>query len=470
MGSLQARLGIGLVVTVLALFAAQWAVVNVSLRTLTEQYFASRLTHDVESLLAGMQFATDGRPLVDEDRGDPIFRRPFSGHYYQILSGNFVVHSRSLWQHTLAIKPVAVGSQDLTTTRGPRKQPLIMLVAGYEKRGHALTIAVAEDYSPIEREFRAFHVRYVAITFAVLVGLIVLQIWVVRRGLRPLQEVRGDVRRLEQGEIQALRVEVPTEVMPLVEEINRLISIMGDRLERSRNSLGNLAHALKTPLTALEQLLNSDELKAYPQLLAQLRSQSELIGSFIQRELKRARLAGAATPGRRFAVSEELPPLLEALKQIHRAKHLTLDWQIPPDLTYPAEREDMLEMFGNLLDNACKWAESRVHFKMSADDGLSFYIEDDGPGAPDEKLAQLSERGVRLDESVGGHGLGLSIVREIVAHYHGEMGFERSSELGGFKVWVRMPAVGGVDVGHGASPLARFRARRHGSDEDKAQD
>ena len=439
MRSLQARLGVGLVLTVLVLLAAQWVVVNLSLRTLTEQYFASRLTHDVEALLAGMTFDADGHPIVAVDRGDPIFHRPFSGHYYQIMSDGDVVRSRSLWDQSLTVTPIAAGQHDLTRTRGPKDQPLVMMVAGYEKRGHGVTIAVAEDYSPIEREFGAFQWRYVLITSVIVVGLIALQVWVVRRGLRPLEQVRGDVRRLEQGEIQELRKDVPAEVVPLVEEINRLIVILGERLERSRNALGNLAHALKTPLTSVEQLLNSEELKAHPQLHAQLSAQCEIIGSFVQRELKRARLAGAVTPGRRFDLQQELPPLLAALKQIYRDKNLSLESRIPEGQTYPAEREDMLELFGNLLDNACKWATGKVSITVEEGPGLALSVEDDGPGAPQEKLAQLSERGVRLDESVGGHGLGLSIVREIAAHYRGEVGFERSAQLGGFRVWVRLP-------------------------------
>jgi signal transduction histidine kinase len=443
MRSLQGRLAVGLVVTVLVLFAAQWLVVNVSLRKLTEEYFASRLTHDAEGLLAGIVFDVDQHPVVAADRADPIFKRAFSGHYYQVMSEGYTVRSRSLLDHSLDAKPVPAGHYTLTRTQGPEHQPLIMLVAGYEKRGRLLNIAVAEDYSPIEGEFGVFQWRYVLITCAVLIGLIVLQMWVVKRGLRPLEQVRSDVRRLEQGEIQELTGKVPAEVVPLVLEINRLITILGDRLERSRNALGNLAHALKTPLTALDQLLNSEELRSHPQLHAQLRDQSGMIGSFIQRELKRARLAGAATPGGRFDVRHELPLLLTALKRIYRDKNLAVEWTIPPGLAYPAEREDMLELFGNLLDNACKWAKAKVLFTVAPGPGLAFSIEDDGPGAPEEKLEQLSARGVRLDESVGGYGLGLSIAREIVDHYNGEMGFDRSPQLGGFRVWVRLPDLGG---------------------------
>lgn len=444
MRSLQGRLAVGLVVTVLVLFAGQWLVVDISLRQLTEKYFASRLAHDVEGLLGGIIFDADGAPVLDAERVDEVFKRPFSGHYYQVMSGGHVVRSRSLLDHVLEVTPFAAGDYALKRTVGPQRQPLIMLEAGYEKRGRLLMIAVAEDYSPIEGEFDVFQWRYVLITSAVLIGLIGLQMWVVRRGLRPLEQVRADVRRLEQGEIQQLKRAVPTEVVPLVAEINRLIAIMAERLERSRNAVGNLAHALKTPFTALDQLLNSEELKAHPQLLAQLRGQSEVIGSFIRRELKRARLAGAATPGRRFDLHQELPPLLTALKQIHRDRRLLVEWTIPPGLAYPAEREDMLELFGNLLDNACKWASSKILLAVADGPGLSFSVEDDGPGAPQEKLAQLSERGLRLDESVGGYGLGLSIAREIVAHYRGEMRFERSPRLGGFRVWVQLPPLNSV--------------------------
>lgn len=444
MHSLQARLAAGLLVTVLVLFAVQWFVVSMSLRTLTEEYFASRLNHDVESLLAGLDFDAGNRPVISADYAGPIFHRPFSGHYFKVVSGTHAILSRSLWDFDLPVEQLPVGQRKLVRTRGPQDQPLVMLLASFEKRGQVLTIAVAEDYSPIEGQYNAFQWQYVLITVFMLVGLIALQMWVVRRGLRPLEQVRGDVRRLERGEIEHLRSAVPAEVIPLVDEINHLIGIMSERLQRSRHALGNLAHALKTPLTALDQLINSAEVQAHPELHAQLRRQSGIIGGYVQRELKRARLAGAATPGRRFNLNQELPPLIAALKQIYNDKQPDLQLHMPSNISYSAEREDMLELFGNLLDNACKWTKKKVVLQVADEPGLSFSIDDDGPGAPQDKLEQLSARGVRLDESIGGHGLGLSIAREIVMHYGGEMGFEQSPGLGGFKVWVRLPAIKNV--------------------------
>ena len=138
--------------------------VNVSLRTLTEDYFAARLTRDAESLLAGIFFAADRQPIVPEDHVNPIFNRAFSGRYYEVISEGFVVRSRSLLDYSLDVKPVAAGQFSLTRISGPENRPLILLVTGYQKRGRLLTIAVAEDYSPIEGEFFAFQWRFVLIT------------------------------------------------------------------------------------------------------------------------------------------------------------------------------------------------------------------------------------------------------------------------------------------------------------------
>ncbi len=440
MNSLQARVGVGLVLTLVALFAVQWWVVSASLRHLTEEYVGSRLEHDSEGLLAGLSFGVNGEPQLGSEYIDPIFHRPYSGHYYVVRSGKHVLRSRSLWDQDLLIAPLSAGDKQQRLTVGPEQQTLLMRVAGYHKRGRDVTIAVAEDYSPIEEDYREFQWRYVFITVVVLIALMVVQVWMVRRGLRPLKQVRADIQRLERGEIAQLSAAVPREVAPLVAEINHLISVMAQRLERSRHALGNLAHAVKTPLTVLKQLLVSDELAREPQLQAQLSAQADDIGHYVQRELKRARLAGAATPGRHFDVSGEVPALVDALREIYREKNLAIETRLPEGASVAAEREDMLELFGNLLDNACKWAHARVRLVVAEQSGLVFTVEDDGPGAPAAQLAQLTERGVRIDEAVSGHGLGLAIVREIVAHYGGELRFGSSQALGGFRVEVSLPA------------------------------
>ncbi len=440
MRSLQARLGLAVVVSVVVLFAAQWLVVNQALLKLTEHYFTSRLEHDMENLLAALSFDGEGRPELAEGQTDPIFHRPFSGHYFEIHAAGQVLRSRSLWTSTLAIAALSAGSEKLTRAVGPQGQSLVLLVGGFEKRGRAVTIGVAEDYSPVAQQYRDFQWRYVFISAAALLGLILLQMWLVRLSLRPLEQMRADMQRLAQGEITQLTTVAPAEVAPLVAELNRLLTVLGQRLARSRNALGNLAHALKTPLTGFNQLLNSDELSRHAALREQLRAQSDILGRLVQRELRRARLAGSALPGQRFDAAQELPPLVDMFKKIYRDKSLEITAIIPGELRRAAEREDMLELFGNLLDNACQWAAQRVSLTVEDKAGLVFSVEDDGPGAPEAMLAQLAQRGVRADESLGGHGLGLAIAQEVVEHYGGRIGFERSPLLGGFRVWVSIPA------------------------------
>lgn len=440
MRSLQARLGIGVVVSVVVLFPAQWWVVNDALRALTESYFVSRLEDDMEDLLAGLTFDDQGRGDLNAAHPDPIFYRPFSGHYYQVQIGDQVIHSRSLWDRTLVVPEIARGSKRIVHTVGPQRQDLIMLVGGFEKAGRNITIAVAEDYSPVAAQFGNFQWRYVAISLIALLVLIGLQMGLARVGLRPLEQMRRDVRRLERGDIERLDSEVPAEVAPLVEEINHLITVLGQRLERSRNALGNLAHALKMPLTVLDQLLESEELAQHPMLREQLHARSEEINGLIQRELKRARLAGSVLPGKRFYPDQELPPLLAMFRQIYREKGLDVKGRVPPGRYSAAEREDMVELFGNLLDNACKWASHKVLLTVEDRVDLAFTVEDDGPGVADEALAHLTERGSRLDETVDGHGLGLAIAKEIVAQYGGDIVFSRSPTLSGFRVRVHLPA------------------------------
>jgi signal transduction histidine kinase len=160
----------------------------------------------------------------------------------------------------------------------------------------------------------------------------------------------------------------------------------------------------------------------------------------IDRELKRARLAGEGPSGARFLVESEVPPLMDALRQMYREKNLKLESRIPAAHSFAGDREDMLELIGNLLDNACKWARNRVRLTVETAPGLAVAIEDDGPGVSSGQLDRLIKRGVRLDESAAGHGLGLSIVNDIIRQYGGELDFDRSPDLHGLRVRVRLPA------------------------------
>jgi signal transduction histidine kinase len=205
-------------------------------------------------------------------------------------------------------------------------------------------------------------------------------------------------------------------------------------LERSRNSLGNLAHALKGPLNLLVQYLDQEPDASNNQ---QAKLQAERIRQLTERELKRARLAGQGNTTQRFDPRVELPVLVDVLARIHHKSPRCITLDIAPDISRFGDREDMLELVGNLLDNACKWAQEHVRCQLSMVAGhVQMVVEDDGAGRTAAELQQMAERGVRLDESVEGHGLGLAICKDIVKLYGGTLEFGRSEVLGGLKVTV----------------------------------
>ncbi|MNE33720.1 Virulence sensor histidine kinase PhoQ [compost metagenome] len=271
-----------------------------------------------------------------------------------------------------------------------------------------------------------------------LILILVLQRITVTRSLRPLERARQQIAQLQQGQRSQLDAEVPSELVPLVGQINHLLSHTEDSLRRSRNALGNLGHALKTPLAVLLSLASSERLQGLPEVRAQMREQLQQIQERLARELNRARLAGDALPGAQFDCDAELPGLLGTLGMIH-GEGLLLASDVSPGVLLPWDREDVLELLGNLLDNACKWADSEVRVGIASNaEGYRLWVDDDGPGIAQDQRQQVLERGSRLDEQVAGHGLGLGIVRDIVDAWGGRLAL-LESPLGGLRVSIDLP-------------------------------
>jgi len=230
-------------------------------------------------------------------------------------------------------------------------------------------------------------------------------------------------------------------VLPLVREVNRLLTTLSRRLARSRLALGDLAHGLKGPLQLLADDLASDPVP--PAASADARAQAAQIRALIERELRRARLAGGGTPAERFMVPGDLVDLCATMRQLHRERELQLDWELKGEVSPFAEREDMQELLGNLLDNACKWARRRVHIRLVAGDPLIITIADDGPGISPAARDTARVRGARLDESREGYGLGLAIAGDIVAGYGGRLALETDPQLGGLRAIIELPLAAG---------------------------
>jgi len=433
--SIQARLSLGLV-AVLVLVGLVLAQLTLWLfEAGLQRYLENGLRKESENLLVALVRGPNGLQL-DERRISAAYQRPFSGYYFRIDLDQDTWRSRSLWDLDMP-KPATPGLSD-SHELGPEGQQLLALRADYRRLGQDISISVAQDYSPVRDGFRRLQQIGLGMGLVALLIVLVLQRITVTRSLRPLERARQQIAQLQQGQRSLLDAEVPSELAPLVDQVNHLLSHTEDSLRRSRNALGNLGHALKTPLAVLLSLASSERLQGLPEVQAQLREQLEQIQQRLARELNRARLAGDALPGAQFDCDAELPGLLSTLAMIH-GEGLLLEHDVPPGLLLPWDREDVLELLGNLLDNACKWADSEVRLGIAPTaGGYRLWVDDDGPGIPQNQRLQVLERGSRLDEQVDGHGLGLGIVRDIVEAWGGRLAL-LDSPLGGLRVSIELP-------------------------------
>jgi len=436
--SLRSRLGLGLLSSLILMLGLLWLITGASVRRLMEEQLASRLAHDGESLLGGLNISADGQAVLDAQRIQGIYSQPFSGHYFLVAVEGHVIRSRSLWDETLQLPQLGVGDTRLSYITGPQQQPLLLWSSAFRKQGRVVRLAVAEDLRALRAGTRRMQLRLLGWSLAVVLLLLLIQRYIVVRTLRPVAACAHDVARLEQGEIRELGEQVPSEVLPLVHAINLLLQRQRQRLQRSREALGNLAHSIKAPLTLLQQLAR-DKVAADDQVACQqLERYSRQISGLIDQSLRRARLAGDSLGASHFQLQRDLPVLVDTLKRLHRDKAVHFQQQLNDVTTLPLEQQDGMELLGNLLDNAWKWSRSQVHLTISAEAGLEIVVEDDGPGVDETLLQSLMQRGVRQDEAAPGHGIGLSIVKSLVQELNGSISFSRSPALGGLRVEARL--------------------------------
>lgn len=440
MGSIEGRLHIGLSLSLALLIGAAWWLGHDALHRSTEAHVLSRLRHDTEALLGKLRATRDGVLTPDCDGMMPIYSQPFSGHYFKVLSGDETIRSRSLWDQDIEAGPLTPGGVAQWHADGPNGQRLLVRGAGYRVGGSEVTLVLAEDLTPLLSALVRFERVFTLLAIGGLTLMLLIQRFIVRAGFRRLEPVYRDIEGLEHGTTSRLAEDTPAEILPLVRKLNRLLAVYDKRLSRSRNAAGNLAHALKGPLNLMIQQLSrpGDALDA--QIRRRCREEIDRVRALIERELKRARIAGGGAPGAMLDPRADLPVLGDLLKRIYRDKPLEIHSRLDHEGTLPLDREDMLELIGTLLDNACKWSRGTVHCSLEVTrDGIRIRVEDDGPGCTEAEMTSIVERGVRLDEGIDGHGLGLSIARDIVDSYAGRLSIGRSESLGGFSAQVDLP-------------------------------
>ena len=354
-----------------------------------------------------------------------------------------MIRSRSLWDFSLDLPPDPLSTGQLHRHRlaGPAGSELLTIERGLRLDGRTFRLAVAIDRREIQANVRDFGwdtALSLGILAVVLLGAAAAQVAV---GLRPLQGLRAELAKVHAGGLQRLEASFPSEVQPLVDDLNTLLEQQMAAVERARTQAGNLAHGLKTPLTVLaaerRKLAERGETAA-AEVLGQ---QIEAMRRQIDYQLARAR---AASSSRRPGIAAAIGPVIERLARVIRRvganPEIELVVDVAPGHLFAGEAQDLEEMVGNLLDNACKWARRRVRVASRSSGGeVAILIDDDGPGLPVERREEVFERGRRLDQSVPGSGLGLAIVRDLAEIYGGRVGLEDSPE-GGLRVRLELPA------------------------------
>lgn len=421
-------------------------------RESVEKNMDARLSVLLDNLIGVSNVANEGIISLYRAMVDPRFDQPYSGWYWQISEkGQPPFRSRSLWDQDLQPDLSIVNSRPhFYSMEGPDRQQLRVIERDIilPDSNRIFRFMVAADKSEIADAVAQFNRTLLIWLLLLGGGLIAAMVIQVRYGLQPLRRLRKSLSRIRGGEQKRLDDDFPSEVMPLVSELNALLSHNEMVVERAQTHVGNLAHSLKTPLTVLS---NEAALQPGSALAQAVIRQTAAMSRHVNHHLVRARaVARGSVIGSRTAVEPALADLKRALDRIYAARHLDLTIedmtridpkQKPPveGLAFRGERQDLDEMLGNLMDNACKWARRKVLVRLRSDkNNIVVTIEDDGPGIAPQDRAHVFGRGERVDESVPGTGLGLAIVRDIAALCGGSIELDESA-LGGLKAILILP-------------------------------
>jgi signal transduction histidine kinase len=454
--SLATRLFLSATAWLVVILAITGIVLSSVYRDATERAFDRRLNLYLRTLIAEVATPDDPPDHQFQSLGEPLFELPLSGWYWQITRTDTekpeVRASRSLWDKKLpkledqGIELTAAGIR-IGYVEGPENQDLRMVERPVDLGSDGkFLVSVAGDASEIFDETRSFD-YYLGGTFTALgIVLLLTTIFQVRYGLAPLKRISEAIADIRSGRAERLEGAFPVEIAPLARETNALIDANREIVERARTHVGNLAHAIKTPLSVIV-----NEATAYRSepFAAKVMEQANVMRDQVTHHLERARIAARVSI---VSTVTEVAPAIEALRRtmekIHRDRSIAIEAKADPSARFRGEQQDLDEMVGNLVDNACKWAVSRVSIEVvveppaqsGATPMLRITVDDDGRGLSAAERAKVSRRGQRLDESKPGSGLGLSIVSDLASLYGGSLTLS-DAPIGGLRAELVLPAV-----------------------------
>ncbi len=451
--SLAARLVLSAMAVALVLLVIAGGLLHYLFKTTVERNFDARLEAVMNGLLASVEVDAQGRPYVRGQLADARFQLPASGWYWQIMpedgQGQSLA-SKSLLEQRFDPALFKDAPRDengvahlfVRDVNGAR---LRLMEQGYTLYGgkKRYAIIVAGNYDELRTEISAFNRAMIVILALFALALVMALVAQVHFGLRPLRRLHDELGEIREGRREQLDEKYPAEIEPVAHELNLLLRANREIVDRARTQVGNLAHALKTPLSVLTNEARAAKGRLAGHVLQQTRMMRDQINIYLDRARRAARATG---PGAVTPVEDVVKALVRTLKRINRDRDMKVEVLCPGGIRFRGERQDLEEIIGNLLDNAFKYARTRIRLRGELEDGgrhqrrwLVLTIEDDGPGLPRKDHEKALKRGQRLDETRPGSGLGLSIVHETAVMYHGEITLGRSP-LGGLKATLRLPA------------------------------
>ena len=445
------RLLFAVAVPLVLFFALTIGALDGVFRSLSDASLRELLAEQVVGLVTAADMTRDGG--IDVNLLDPESRLdvPGSGLYAAVRdqNGKLLWSSPSLTGTGLELgMRLGVGGVDFRYLKARDGTPVVELSRGLQWEYAAgaskdLVFTVADSTEPQRRQLWRFRQQMAGWFAALVLALLATMAWMMRRALAPVRRLEREIGAVETGAAQSLGVDYPRELAGVTEGLNALLESERNRIARYRDTLGNLAHSLKTPLAVIRAHLGTAEDPSAQR--ATVQHEIDRMAQIVDHQLTRAAAGGGATLGQASVpVLPLVTDLRAALLKVHADKDLRIDLDVPAQLGFLGDTGDILELLGNVLDNACKWCRARVAVSAQRDAArelprrLSIVVEDDGAGIAAADRARVIERGVRADEQVPGHGLGLAMVRETVALYGGELIIGSSPKLGGARVELRL--------------------------------
>lgn len=441
--SLRLRLLLLAALVLVIALAAVGAALNAAHYRSSVSALRERMESYVYLVLAATEVDEFGQVVVEEDLGDPRLAQPGSGIYAHVHGGD--QHWDSPSALGLALPEMADLEAGQTAFREPGPDFSFFSfqygIAWQLADGSVvpMTVTILVDPGTLEEQAEAFQAGLVRSLTTAGAIIVLAQLLTIFFAFRPLRKVAHDVGRIESGRAARLEGNYPSELEPLARNVNRLLDTEQANQGRYRNALDALAHSLKTPLAVIRAGLEVDSEESRTAMTRAAEDMDHLIAT----RLQRAAVSTRRTLANPVAVAPEVERLINSLNKIYSQKMISADVNISPGLQFYGEKRDLLELMGNLLDNAFKYGASRVRISAGARQpektrpGLWIRVEDDGPGIEPGMRGKLLERGVRGDERVEGYGLGLAIVLELVSAYGGDISISRS-ELGGAQVNIEL--------------------------------